>query len=713
MHVVGLEFKNFCIFGHLKVALTRGSIGVFGRNGAGKSSFLNGVYALITNDFGRFYGVKEDCVRNTAEPGEDSFISGQVKHGQHTLDIKRKLRAGRSSTEVVIDGGKTITDAKKAQEAIDAVLGIDRRMLDLYVFKTQDRIYDFLTAQPAERAKAYQTLCRTEKCEEIWEFLGTILSKDTEIVQEVVDNSDELEQIISTYKAKIAEFDSAYLAEQELLLNGKSEASAKELIRKHERLEELIPQRDALLERRNRQVEKERAAKEALTTAKSARDAAKECAENLREDAEAAKVALKAFSAYKRYNERVASLEEETAALAAEGKKNKPPRLDAEYAKLSLASLRSDVVTKSNALADAKKIVDAFKKTGVIACPTCGTSVRSLQEHLDEKRELVTKVPGEVARLSAAITILEDFDKAKRAYDNWKAGFDARVAANKKALEELAAVKSPKGDADDLRATVESYEKAVSRVETRQQAFEEAKDAVMRAETQVHSLHDLVATVEEEIAENSCDEATVEKARRRLREHTAAQVNIARLQGERRGTEKQLDDKENELKRLRERLSRSKRVRRLAGVVERAREVLHRDRLPRQVAVENLQRMEGDINDGLESFGSPFWVEGDERLSFIAHKPGEPPQPAERLSTGQRVVLAMAFWPAVASLWRHDLGMLVLDEPTANLDETNRRFLADTLSAMTAKVRGNRQLLLVTHDPNLRTSFDQVIDLGS
>jgi exonuclease SbcC len=171
------------------------------------------------------------------------------------------------------------------------------------------------------------------------------------------------------------------------------------------------------------------------------------------------------------------------------------------------------------------------------------------------------------------------------------------------------------------------------------------------------------------------------------------------------------EDKVKSRNALKAKLQRTRKLQQMARVISRTRDILHRDVLPQRVAQSNLARMEGDINANLKFFADPFWVETDEALSFIVHKPGEPPQSAERLSTGQRVVLALAFWPTVAALWQHDLGMLALDEPTANLDDGNRKYLAEALAALTAKVRGNRQLLMVTHDSNLRSSFDQVIDL--
>jgi DNA repair exonuclease SbcCD ATPase subunit len=157
-----VEVVNVGPFADFKADLTRGSVGVFGKNGSGKSTLLNLVYGAVTNDFSRFDGVKTDCVRTTADPKAPSSVTVVVRKGDKTLKVIRKFR-GAPGTTLAVAGGETITDANKAQQAIDDALGVDRKMLDLYVFKTQDKIYDFLSTTPAERAKAYQTLCRTER----------------------------------------------------------------------------------------------------------------------------------------------------------------------------------------------------------------------------------------------------------------------------------------------------------------------------------------------------------------------------------------------------------------------------------------------------------------------------------------------------------------------------------------------------------------------
>jgi DNA repair exonuclease SbcCD ATPase subunit len=98
-------------------------------------------------------------------------------------------------------------------------------------------------------------------------------------------------------------------------------------------------------------------------------------------------------------------------------------------------------------------------------------------------------------------------------------------------------------------------------------------------------------------------------------------------------------------------------------------------------------------------------------MSFTAHFPEDFVQPAERLSDGQQVVLAMSFLMAVNFAYA-DLGFLALDEPTANLDEHHIKAFAPAMQQLRllAASRG-LQCLMVTHERTLAPLFDSVIQL--
>jgi len=715
VHFRKIKIVNVGPFSHFEQELTRGSVGVFGKNGAGKSTFLNLLYGLVTNDFGRFDGVKADMVRNTADPKAESYIRGEIEHNGVVLDITRNFKPTKAkpNTTLSVVGGsqiELITHEGKASEEINKVLGVDKKLLDLYVFKTQDRIYDFLTTIPSERAKAYAVLCRTEACEEIWNTFGEFLAKDKDVNTVITDNSDELTQHVSELKEELVALDGRKTVAEEKLCDEKFRKKYEDRVRSQQRLEDLS-------EEATRVETEVKAAQATVKKHALAVDAKKIERTDLQEKydkrkskAEDTRAALKGWEQYKKYRKRRKDLKDEAEALEVEENTNKPPEPPADADKLE--AFNKQLTNWERELVDAQKVVAAFQVTGQTACPTCATPVDHLKDHLEAMREKVKTLPAKINAMEVVVEDIDTYKTAARKYEKWKAGYDARLKANQQARDALKGVEAPDGDADELQGWLAKFAKLEADLETANQGVKVLEGILSKAEATLQAKKDRLAEVKQGIDENQIDPSKVEKAKTRLAEHLAATNEISKLEGEAKGVRKLVDAKEQELKALRVKLKRSKKLRQMAKVITEAREVVHRDRLPRRVASTNLNRMEGDINENLAFFGDPYWIETNEELSFVAHKPGEPPQAAGRLSTGQRVILALAFWPAVASLWATDLGMLALDEPTANLDGENRKFLSQALGAMTAKVRGERQLIMVTHDPDLRTSFDQVIDLG-
>ena len=99
---------------------------------------------------------------------------------------------------------------------------------------------------------------------------------------------------------------------------------------------------------------------------------------------------------------------------------------------------------------------------------------------------------------------------------------------------------------------------------------------------------------------------------------------------------------------------------------------MHHDKLPKVVAHNYLEILADDTNELLESFDADFRVSLGEGLNFAATFLRGPyagaVSPAQRLSEGQKVLLALAFRVAVNSLFAGTAGLLCLDEPTESLD---------------------------------------------
>lgn len=705
MHFKRLTLKNFGPHAELELKFNRGSVGIFGPNGSGKSTVLDAMYSLVTNDFSRFDGRKSDCVRTTAGDKEKSFISGEIVHNDISMIITRGVRP--ASHSLVIDG-KEITNENKIEETLDQVLGVDRSMLDRYVFKRQGGIFDFLDITPAARAKAYQTLCRTELCEDIWEMIGRLLTQDSELRGEILDNSDELSARLGELETEIGQIESEKAKQEELLLSPANKERADAIIRKRDdaiRLTRKLGEKQKDLEALDVSI---RSTTESHEKLQKNFDKAEKERSRLKASAESAAAALKNWSAYSRRMKRRKEIETELADVAKSRKEQAPEPVTAS----SIDGVTQQIADRKAELAAAEKLVDLVK-SGEKQCPTCGSDVTELsQAVLESAKRDKKQLPEKIVGLRCQ---LDDYKKGRdlhEAYDRRQSDLASRQATLKSELASFNDTDEPEGDRDELQEVADRYAEATSAYVSAEMSFRGSQQSLAEFAGQKKTLVANLREIAQELEAATVSDEIFEKAQRRLAENSDAMIQMGVLSGRLRSCRETSRSCTEQLESLRAKLKRSQRVRVLRGILERGREVVHRDGIPRFVARSNLAAMEGRINESLEMFGSPFWVETGEDLSFVAHKPGEPPHSAGRLSGGQKVVLAVSFWSAVASLWRADLGLMVLDEPTFFLDAPNRALLAELVRNMTASVRGRCQILMTSHADELRPAFDQIIQIG-
>lgn len=708
------KFKvvNLGPFVEFGTTLKRGSIGIFGKNGSGKSTLVNLMYGLVTGDFGRF-GIKLDAVRNTADKKDEAYVSGTVIHDNRTLTIVRNFKPTKNNpgVTVTIDDGKPIHDSNKAQKEIDEFLGVDGGLLDRYVFKRAESMYDFIGDIPSVRAKQLQILCRTEGCEDLYELLGKELVAASAGQTTAVDDSDTLAQELADAEAAVADLTDRRETTAGWLVKPKFVEAFKEVLemeRARVKAVEALPDAAAQVKATKAAFE---AAEEAWTEANEAADKLRGEVRATEKDAPAKRKRVVELEDAAKVAVRLQKLRRDAQTLAAEKRgKLQPPAPDKKAYDEQIEN-GNELRAK---LKKAKATLQAFDDTGLAECPTCGTAVEHLTSHLADCRAAVDTIPGTLAVIAKLVAAYDDAASRVRVYEQWKADYEKRVAANAAGLAALDG--STEADPNEL-AELESELNELAETQSALSLAESKATTLDRIQQRKKGEHQTAVTlharVKQAIEDNEVADGEVEKATKRLGEHRDAELALAGIDGELRGQQRLVDAKKEAIVALRTKAARLKKLRQMASILEAAREVFHRNCLPRLVAKENLSRMEGEINDGLEGFDSPFWVETDDQLTFIAHKPGEPPMRASQLSTGQKVMLAICFWSTVATLWATDLGMLALDEPTANLDAANRRLLAESLGSMSAKIRNRRQLILVTHDHDLRSSFDQIIDLDA
>ncbi len=143
------------------------------------------------------------------------------------------------------------------------------------------------------------------------------------------------------------------------------------------------------------------------------------------------------------------------------------------------------------------------------------------------------------------------------------------------------------------------------------------------------------------------------------------------------------------------------------------RDLLHRDNLPRLVIQSYLARINYSYNKFLQILNFPFSVEINDELAIIFTNRNNDQVFADELSGGQKMLCSIAFRLAICEQFAQNLGLLVLDEPTAFVDEDNVKYVADVFNNIKSYTKSSgMQVLVITHDHNLAPVFDQIINVN-
>lgn len=706
MNVISVRLKNFGCHKDFYCDVGYGLCGIFGKNGSGKSTFVNSIYAALTNDFSRFDGVKADCVFDGASDGEQSFIELVAKHESVDFVLRRSIRPNKSTLE--LPGEKVITNVNEIENRLRTSLGVDMKLISTYVFVSQWQMFQFLDQTPAQRADAFKHLCRTEQSSVIHDAISKAMAKYQINADEVVDNSDELLSLSSQTQE---EMDELNVEEGQLvgtkILNDKSLASASKIIKHCEALAELREDRTQLRARLKRIAVKLAKLQAVIIRISKKRESYKSAYDSSAQEVLEAKAALEAWKKFISQKKRVDLLNDtinEAEQTLLKLKEPKPPLCYPEYedCKSNLVLLKQKRIEANDYVRDNKA-----KSNGI--CPTCKQTVDT---KLYDKYVLALKeLPTKIADLQDRITACETYDKNLRDYNTDSKS--AKVQLNT-AIADLSqydnVLQKPDVDKAKLEALVSDQDALVLQM-NKLRDLHIAKDKKLALfQGKRESISSQIKRIGEKIELYSASEPKFEKAKARKLEHDVAVTRIAVIHSLLTEKKKYIDSLLSQLKALKATKLRRDKITAACKTAGKVKELFHWSGLPNQVAQANLAGMEDDINETLSWFGNPFWVEADENLGFIVHMPGKTPKRAESLSGGQKAVLAIAFRVAVNTLFGTDIGMMWLDEPTAGLDDQNVEYFHDALLKLANEVRNKRQIAVITHASELKSAFDQVIE---
>ncbi len=99
-----------------------------------------------------------------------------------------------------------------------------------------------------------------------------------------------------------------------------------------------------------------------------------------------------------------------------------------------------------------------------------------------------------------------------------------------------------------------------------------------------------------------------------------------------------------------------------------------------------------------------------EKNSYSIHafstKGGQKTLASSRLSTAQMNCVALSLYLALSKTLPHNLGFIILDDPSQNLDREHK----ESLSKLLLEIMGNVQLIIASHDTEVQTTLENSLD---
>ena len=349
------------------------------------------------------------------------------------------------------------------------------------------------------------------------------------------------------------------------------------------------------------------------------------------------------------------------------------------------------------------------------SCPTCGTATdaEQFQQRLTDAKKELHRLADVVRQIAHQI---EQCDRYDQQLSSWQRDIECLQRDIQLCQQTISQVQLPDAPTISDQAAVQviaEYVQLQKGLQELKTSMSEHKERLQRATLLHDHRKELMQLLDSEltkIPEITSDRYDTAVRHNEVLQNTAAKRAV--LDAKIAAMQDAVVRDEVLLERFRVETTQYWNTRQLADHLAEVRDLFHRERLPRSVVEYQLARMRETINDSLAEFNAPFSVTAIKDLRFEITLANGCVQMADRLSGGQKVLLALAFRMAVNSQFAGELGVLCLDEPTAGLDDTNLDCLYVALDRLReiSKSRG-LQVVLITHEKGLDTVCDSVVDL--
>ena len=767
--------SNFCQHEYLELELSSGLIGIFGNNGVGKSSTANAICGAFTGDFSRHSEGAAGCIRQN-QPN-DAYVEVHGTIAEQSFRLRRDITRRGVKHSLWLDGAKhrTHDKARDIESWLNDVSGLTPQIMAEFLFIGQQDLYGFLETTDANRSKKFSALCGTRNYEHRRDAYNDFLKQDkakTEAasslsvdflksaIQDALTNLKDVDAAIEDCREKVnrpgASLDVLEQRVQQITDDLRTLEAEESLVSKY------VHDIDALARER---LQNDKDLKKAIGDYNEARQGHHDARGVLAGAEEHLKYILaggnyqdvlvdlqKTQKQYARYAQLMQQL-----SLAKESLEDlvEPEQVDESrivQLKETLGDLEKKEAVIGSRMDTLKQLIRVIDQWNGLTdqedelsdrgndhqCFLCGADAKywkadsaSLQSRLDNLQREWNQCRSEGKEYRNELHTLVQKRVTWQKYQQERETLLFQIRSIHEQGEEISSQpdfdwdRDIDADIDELLAAKKRRDECDHQVQVLQERFDRVEEKVDTLTETAKNLDRKQVQLQKELAElngDPAERATLLSKYRKIQAGTREQIASLRdlesqlhvLQGSQQTIEKQLSH-------LRAQLEEQKSLQESQSGLQdwfekfgKAVNWFKKDGLPRVIHRSVLDQLVTTINRELSCFDSPFEVTVNDDLTFTATFPDGVVSVAKDLSGGQKVMLALAFWSAINCTFARNLGIMILDEPTDGLDQTNKQHLYRIMEEWSKLLRRrDQQVIIITHDIEMEDFFDNVFVLDN
>lgn len=708
-----LELHNVCQYGDMALDWPRRFTGIFGPNWVGKSNLMRSIRLTLT-------GASDDTlaseVRYGTQKGETAYARGVWLAGQLRLDLQRSLFPSvrhRLSVAHATTGAKILETeyASEISEYLVRTVHVDPFLVDNYMFVDQWKVFSILLETPAVRFEHLQKLCRTEDAAEIHKALTEVRSSDAPLAV-APDNLATLRKRCVQLKARLR---SAAAKAAELRMTAKRRKELEQLATRLSKLQQLssaMVARESALDRHRGVSAKLATAEQVVDKQKSLLTKAAYMYDKAQLDYDRAIAGRDAIVKRHQARQFIHKLQQRLASLRQPARKAadipEPIVKNGERAAAELPVLRED----RNRL---KELLQAVRRqdSDEHICPLCQQPVTSVDDISSKLRTVQSRIEVCETQQSRLAQLRKERESILEEWSEYRRKKQNLVDRLSEAKESFPATSSYRG----------SVARPASRLVAKaREAQRRIRDALADSEKDLARLQAQATELANELQRLDSLLSSLPRVRDVAKSIKSTSEALQVLQNQAAAFEparesymlakSDFNEAIDEYKEAEAKAARAKNAAAWLATVDTYRGYFGRDGWTRDVHQLVLGRHTQRTNQLLQSCNQPYQLLLTDKNDLRVRTSAGYEHTIRRLSGAQKALLAVCYRVAACQLFAKHIQFLMLDEPTAGVDDRNLPHMANALSRVREVVSDhNLQLVVITHDERLVPYFDDAVHL--